>query len=78
MMSYSWDQQEIIKRIAAELQRHKYIVWLDVEQMHGNIADRMADAVEGAELIMYGCCPGYRESANCVSEFISHLPSNSH
>ena len=40
MMSYQWDVQEIvkrIKRIVAELQRRKYLVWFDLFNMKGSV-----------------------------------------
>ena len=37
MMSYQWDVQEIVKRIVAELQRRKYLVWFDLFNMKGSV-----------------------------------------
>jgi hypothetical protein len=36
MISYNWDNQPIVKRIAQSLKDHGYNVWLDVEQMSGS------------------------------------------
>jgi hypothetical protein len=36
MISYNWDNQPIIKRIAQSLKDHGYNVWLDLEQMGGS------------------------------------------
>ena len=36
--------------------------------MKGSIMDAMSDAVEGAEVVLYGVSRGYKESANCRLE----------
>jgi hypothetical protein len=36
MISYNWDNQPIIKRIAHSLKDHGFNVWLDLEQMGGS------------------------------------------
>ena len=41
---------------------------LQTEQMKGSIMDAMSDAVEGAEVVLYGISRGYKESANCRLE----------
>ena len=68
MLSYSWDDQEMIARIAASLKTRQYNTWLDTEQMKGSLMDAMSDAVEGAEVVLYGVSKGYKESANCRLE----------
>ena len=39
-----------------------------VEQMKGSIMDAMSDAIEGAEVMLYGVSLPYKESANCRLE----------
>ena len=41
---------------------------MQTEQMKGSIMDAMSDAVEGAEVVLYGISRGYKESANCRLE----------
>ncbi len=41
---------------------------MQTEQMKGSIVDAMSDAVEGAEVVLYGVSRGYKESANCRLE----------
>ena len=41
---------------------------MQTEQMKGSIVDAMSDAVEGAEVVLYGVSSGYKESANCRLE----------
>ena len=40
MMSYSWQEQPIVRRIVAELQARGFLVWFDLEQMKGSVMDR--------------------------------------
>ena len=68
MLSYSWDEQDMIVKIAESLKRRQYNRWLDTEQMKGSIMDAMSDAVEGAAVVLYGVSKGYKESANCRLE----------
>eukprot|EP01043_Picozoa_sp_COSAG02_P027560 COSAG02_NODE_1633_length_11567_cov_16.719567_2_plen_540_part_00 len=37
MLSYQWDVQRTIVRIRDSLQRRKYRVWMDIDQMRGNV-----------------------------------------
>lgn len=68
MMSYSWEQAGIVRRIAAELKCRGYRVWIDVESMKGNVVDSMSEAIEAADIILYGVSLAYKESANCRLE----------
>ena len=56
-----WDVQETIKRINAEFQRRKYLTWLDIEKMKGSVLDAMSEAVEGADVVLYGVSERYKE-----------------
>jgi hypothetical protein len=40
MVSYSWAEQPVVKRIVHDLQRRNYLVWFDLEQMKGSVMDR--------------------------------------
>jgi hypothetical protein len=68
MLSYNWDHQLVIKRVHASLVRRGYSTWIDVEKMKGSTVEAMADAVEGAAVMLYGISRAYKESANCRLE----------
>ena len=48
------DVQAIIARINASLLRRGYLVWFDLDKMKGSTLDAMSEAVEGAEVMLYG------------------------
>ena len=56
----SFDSRELIANLPGSM--------LQTEQMKGSIMDAMSDAVEGAEVVLYGVSRGYKESANCRLE----------
>eukprot|EP00794_Sanderia_malayensis_P016713 gene16713-18407_t len=68
MLSYQWDDQKMVKDIAATLKERGYIVWIDVEKIQGNIMDAMADAVEQASVIVVCISRKYKNSPNCRAE----------
>jgi hypothetical protein len=68
MISYCWEQQEVVLRIKAALSRRGYVCWLDVEQMSGSTVDAMADAIDHSYAVIYGISLAYKESANCRLE----------
>jgi hypothetical protein len=68
MASYNWDHQDTILRLVKALQARGYVVWVDVEQMKGSTVDAMAEAVEGAEVMLIGVSRVYKESSNCRME----------
>ncbi|XP_033099244.1 p53-induced death domain-containing protein 1-like [Anneissia japonica] len=68
MMSYQWDDQPMVKKIADRLKQHGYNVWIDIEKMHGFIFDTMADAVKNADVVLACFSEKYQQSDNCKSE----------
>jgi hypothetical protein len=68
MISYCWAQQDIILEICKQLKAAGLTYWLDVEQMHGNINDRMAEAIEGCSVVLMAISSRYKLSANCRME----------
>jgi male-specific lethal 1 len=64
MASYNWDPQDTILRWVTALQARGYTIWVDVEQMMGSTVDAMAEAVEGAEVMLIGVSRAYKESSN--------------
>eukprot|EP01047_Picozoa_sp_COSAG01_P002621 COSAG01_NODE_70_length_28755_cov_34.709067_20_plen_556_part_00 len=68
MLSYNWGHQDVIKRLNISLKARDYAVWIDVEKMQGSTVEAMADAVEGAAVMVYGISKAYKESTNCRLE----------
>jgi hypothetical protein len=68
MVSYCWEQQDVVLRIKAALVKRGYTCWLDVEQMSGSTVDAMADAIDHSYALIYGISLDYKESANCRLE----------
>ena len=67
MLSYQWENQPTVKRIAEDLEKKGYKVWIDICKMQGNIMDAMAEAVEKADLIIVCVSRKYKNSANTRS-----------
>eukprot|EP01052_Picozoa_sp_SAG31_P049085 SAG31_NODE_10586_length_1121_cov_1.096869_1_plen_132_part_10 len=65
MISYCWEQQQVIKRVHTALVARGYRMWIDIEQMKGSTVDSMAAAVEDAEVMLMGVSQQYKESTNC-------------
>ena len=68
MMSYQWDSQRYILRIKTALEDQNYKVWMDIEQMSGNIYKKMSEAVETSDLIIVCMSSKYQASENCNRE----------
>jgi hypothetical protein len=70
MISYQWDSQNKCLQIKKGLEHAGYRVWIDVEQMHADMNDRMAEAIEGSACVIVCMTSKYKDSANCkkVSE----------
>jgi len=68
MISYNWDDQPIVKRLATALKEYGYEVWLDLEQMGGSTLEAMAGAVENADLMLICMSQKYKDSPNCRLE----------
>ena len=64
MLSYQWDVQAIIQRVDESLKRRGYRTWFDLTNMKGSTMDAMSDAIEGADVMLYGVSLAYKESAN--------------
>ncbi|XP_077863462.1 uncharacterized protein LOC144347211 [Saccoglossus kowalevskii] len=68
MISYQWDNQNLMKRIKDRLRAEGYNVWMDIEQMGGSTLSAMADAVENAVAIVVCMTQNYKDSPNCRTE----------
>ena len=68
MISYQWDMQATVLRIAASMRTRGFRVWVDTEMMSGSTLDAMAAAVEGAHCVLICITERYKASANCRLE----------
>ena len=68
MISYQWDNQEVLVEVKNKLQASGYRVWMDLEQMGGSTLEAMAKAVENAAVVLVCVSQRYKESPNCRSE----------
>ena len=68
MLSYQWDYQPTMKRLNEWLIARSYATWFDLTNMKGSTMDAMSDAIEGADVMLYGVSLAYKESANCRLE----------
>ena len=67
-LSYQWDVQAIVLRVAASMRERSFRVWVDTEMMSGSTLDAMAAAVENAHCILICVTERYKASANCRLE----------
>ncbi|CAF0737919.1 unnamed protein product [Rotaria sordida] len=68
MLSYNHDVQQLSKQIKDHLVADGYNVWIDVERMHGNILDAMADAIENSTIFLMCLTEKYKDSPSCRLE----------
>ena len=68
MISYSHKDQILCKQIYEHLVQAGYRVWIDFDQMHGNVMDAMAQAIERSHIIVICMSEQYRRSNYCRAE----------
>jgi hypothetical protein len=68
MISYSHKDQQICKQLYNEFIQNGYRVWIDFDQMHGNIMDAMAQGIERSRTIVICMSEQYRRSNYCRAE----------
>ncbi|XP_065651879.1 uncharacterized protein LOC101241070 [Hydra vulgaris] len=69
MLSYQWNNQEIVKRVANILKERNIPIWFDIAgDMKGNINAAMANGVENAALVLSFNTTAYCKSVNCQKE----------
>ncbi|XP_072037547.1 uncharacterized protein [Amphiura filiformis] len=68
MISYKWSEQKRAIRVKEELEKTGFKVWIDVDQVEGNILVAMANAVEKADAILVCVSRSYKASVNCQAE----------
>ncbi|CAF3538082.1 unnamed protein product, partial [Rotaria socialis] len=60
MISYSHKEKVLCKQIYEELIKAGYRVWIDFDQMHGNVMDAMAQAIEQSNTVIMCMSEQYR------------------
>ncbi|UJR26406.1 hypothetical protein I4U23_007738 [Adineta vaga] len=68
MISYSHKDKHLCKQIYDELIKSGYRVWIDFDQLHGNVMDAMAQAIERSNKIVICMSEQYRRSNYCRAE----------
>ncbi|CAF1563988.1 unnamed protein product [Rotaria sp. Silwood1] len=68
MISYSHKDEIICQTIYEELIKKGYRVWIDYVQIHGNVMDAMAQAIERSHIIIICMSEQYRKSNYCRAE----------
>jgi hypothetical protein len=68
MISYCQKDKDICEKLYEELSRVGYRVWIDFDQMHGNVMDAMAQAIEQSRTIIICMSEQYRRSNYCRAE----------
>ena len=64
MISYQWNQQDLILRVRDRLREQGYKIWIDVEQMGGSTLEAMARAVEQSRIVIIAMSHSYKDSSN--------------
>eukprot|EP00794_Sanderia_malayensis_P001421 gene1421-1573_t len=61
-----------------ELEKSRYKTWMDVDQMHGGLNDRMAEAVEGAAVVVVFMTQKYEKSRSYNKElnYVENMRKN--
>ena len=68
MISYSHKDKDLCKQIYNDLLKFNYRVWIDFDQMHGNVMDSMAQAIESSPTVIICMSEEYRKSNYCRAE----------
>jgi hypothetical protein len=68
MISYSHKEKILCKQLYEELTKVGYRVWIDFDQIHGNVMDAMAEAIERSDTIIICMSEEYRKSNYCRAE----------
>ncbi|CAF1503259.1 unnamed protein product, partial [Didymodactylos carnosus] len=68
MISYNHDAKILSQKIKEQLIRDGFLVWIDFENMHVNLLDAMAQAIEQATVIIMCITEKYKDSPSCRLE----------
>ena len=70
MISYEWKTGlKYADKLFTELKKNGYTVWLDRNEMMGNIFDKMANAVLKSKVVILLISEAYEKSENCKLEY---------
>ncbi len=81
MMSYSWGDedevtgsfpdQEVVKKLAEQLEKHSFTIWMDVKYMKGHMTDKMRKVIENC-LAVVACVTNHYHTvgSNAEKEFL--------
>ena len=70
MISYEWKSGlKYADKLFTELKKNGYTVWLDRNEMKGNIFDQMANAVLKSKVVILLISEAYEKSENCKLEY---------
>ncbi|CAM4849254.1 unnamed protein product, partial [Rotaria magnacalcarata] len=72
MISYSHKEKALCKQIYDELIKAGYRVWIDFDQMHGNVMDAMAQAIEQSNTVIICMSEQYRKKLKVESVVETH------
>jgi len=68
MISYQWDNQKTMTKLASLLEESGLKVWMDIYKMEGSILGSMANGIEESDVVLIGLSKKYKDSANCRTE----------
>jgi len=68
MISYNRQSRDLCLLIKAELEKKKFKVWIDVEDISGSSLESMANAIENSFCILVCMTEKYKQSPNCRVE----------
>ncbi|KAJ1548082.1 hypothetical protein HK096_005567, partial [Nowakowskiella sp. JEL0078] len=63
-----WDSQQLALNIRDGLRKRGLSIWLDLDQMRGNIYEKMAEAIQNSTVITPIITTKYQKSENCNIE----------
>ena len=70
MLSYNWGHQEIAFKVRDYFRsKGNLSVWIDVEQMSGDMNTKMAQAIIKSKIVIMCLSKKYQDSANCKKEY---------
>jgi len=68
MISYNWTYQSTILQIVKLLIDQGISVWMDLDEMSGNILEAMSNAIDNSDIVLICASQEYADSRNCKLE----------
>ena len=70
MLSYNWDHKETAFKVRDYFRsKGNLSVWIDVEQMTGDMNTKVAEAIMKSKMVVMCLSEKYQNSANCKREY---------